>query len=1701
MSDDALQRRKQLLLQRLREQQLVEPETEPAPVRPPNEPGPLSSPQQRMWFLQSRYPADTTLNVCIAYRLEGSLDVPQLRAAFDTVVARHEVLRSTYRTAEDGTPVQVPHPDSGVSWHEHDLTERSAEGRERGVELLARREFGRPFDLENDRPLRVNLARTGREEYVLVLVAHHIAWDNDSWPVFFTELNAAYRQEELPALRAQYLDVALGERDGDVADEAYWREQLKPLPERVELPGQASADRDASHQADKVVRPVGTELIDEVAALGRELGATPFMVLLAAFQAVVSRYTAAADFLIAVPVTDRRGARAQELIGYFGNTVLIRARPGQTQSFADLVRATRETCTNAYTHQGLGVEQVVRVVSPGRSTGGDGLAELVQLSFSTRGSANDFELPGVSVRELDLNSQVAQEPLGLMVVLDEGRPRLELTYQVERLGRELATQLLDHYLGLVGEAVRDPRRSLRELDMIGPAGRADILASSHGPIVATAPTTLVELLEQQAAATPDRVAVIAEDGELGYRTLHERANRMAHWLIAQGLGPEQLVALRIATSVEFMVAALAVLKSGAAYLPVDPAYPADRIDYLLTDARPRLIIDAEAVVAAEEAAAGLPTTNPTDAQRRAPLRPANIAYVIYTSGSTGKPKGVPVPHDAIADHMVNFAEEWRADTGADTRAPDRVLQTTSVSFDASLADTFLPLIGGACVVIPKPGAFRDIRYVAELVARHDISILHMVPSILATFLRLPEANDWRALRHVPVGGEALPGEVADRFATQFDAELRNHYGPTEAVVCSTSMPVEGPQGPRIVPIGYPNRNVYIYLLDDALRLVPPGVVGEIYIGGLQLARGYLDRPAGTAERFVADPFRPGERLYRTGDLARRTPAGEIEFIGRADEQVKVRGFRIELGEVEAAVADHPAVERCVAIVTEHESLGPVLAAYLVPQEGTEPDVGQVRAFVAKVLPEHMVPAAFAVIDDIPLSAHGKLDRRALPAPVVTVARSYREPQSPTEIRVAGLYSELFDVERIGADDSFFELGGHSLLAARLVAMVRAAFGIQVDVRAAFENPTVAGLAAHLVARYAEQFGGDLDEVTPGELGTVPAAAQPTKRDRPERLPLSYAQRALWLRRKLEGFYAWENFRFAVRFEGALDLEALRAAVADVLGRHSALRTVIQEESGAAYQQIRPLGPVELPRTVLTAEDAWSREERLAAALDAESAHVFELATGPLYRLRLFVLDEQTHVLSVLIHHLVTDRESCRVFLDDLALAYRARLGGAAPGWPELALEFADFAVWQRETFDRVPGRDQLGDSDYGARQLDYWRTALEGLPVEIAIAHDHQRPARLGFAGTSASRTLPATTWRALGALAGSLGATEFMVCQAAAAALVHALGGGEDVAIGAAVANRPGIGTSDLVGLFADMSVLRVDLSGDPTVRTVLDRVRRSALGVLAHQDVPFERVVEALDPPRVLGRNPLFQVMLQFGQQTETSSFGDSAVVATVEAPHYDIAFLDLHFEFLVAATGELTVRAITNSALYDPPASEMFADVLAAILTAFADHSDQSLSALDVAPPDWDPARTVVRYAHDVVGSVDLADGPPVTDTERALVELLEELLEITDVGRTDGFFALGGDSVMAIQWSTRAGELGLALSPQMIFEHLTIAELAAAVDATGPAPRVEPAAEQHRHAPMSASGLSDSALAMLRESWMADGRERAGSAATEAVEDSA
>lgn len=1666
----ALDRRRELLRRRLAESGVAAQAVESAPRVQAGERRGLAPGQRRMWFMQTKDPADTSLNICVAHRMRGALDHTRLRDAVAAVIRRHDVLRTVYGVDSAGEPYQLFVEEFEVPWTAVDLTDLTGDAQDRQVRALADSEFGRPFDLAADRPLRVTLLRLGAEDFVVLLVVHHICWDDNSWEVFFAELSEYYHGRPVQGEAPQFMVVSADTEPSSDADLTYWRRALTPLPDPLELPGAASTY--SSRAARRLAVPMPAETAARIEEFAREHSATPFMVLLAAFGVLVHRYTGSRDFVTAIPVAERK-SNAEKAIGYFGNTLLLRTAVNPDDSFASHVAAVREVCLDAFGHQNVGIDEVVREVNPSRSTGHDGMDELVRLGFSMRKDASGYRLEGVDVTQLDLAAVSAQLPLSLAIATESSGTIVEFEYQTDVLPQWLVGQLLVHYQRLLADGLSRPEETLARLELFDAEEHSALLDQSHGVLTRPSAATLVDLLDAAARATPEALAVVSDDVELTYELLQQRSNRFARWLVAQGAGTEDVIALQMSTSVEFIVAMLGVLKSGAAYMPIDPALPEERIEYLIADAKPRIVMRPQEFRVAEAAATGLVDAPITDADRLRPLLPDNLAYVIYTSGSTGRPKGVAVAHAAIAEHVVSFTAEWSM------TADDRMLQSTSVSFDASLADILCPLSLGAQLVIPKPNPFSDIGYVADLVRRRGVTVLHMVPSLLGSVLLLPEARELRGLRHVPVGGEALPGEVADKFATMFDAELRNHYGPTEAVVCSTYMSVRGPQGNSIVPIGRPNQNVYAYVLDQALKLVPAGVVGELYLGGAQLARGYRARPVLTAERFVADPFGSGGRLYRTGDLVRRNARGELEFVGRADEQVKVRGYRIELGEIEAVIGADPRVGHCVATVVDDPQVGPLLAAYVVPAGGTrEIDLDELRARAQEALPAYMVPTAFAVIPEIPLTTSGKLDKRALPTPDALTERAFRLPVTPTERRMCAIYLHLFGKERVGLDDSFFELGGHSLLAARLVAQIRAQFGIDLTVRAVFDRPTPAGLAEQLVTYFREEFEIELDELDLDESDEMEAAPQDGRPDlvaaeRPERLPLSSSQLSMWFECQMEGVTDIGNMWLALRFDGPLQTPALIAALNDVVVRHEALRTNIAIHEGAPYQIVHPSRELAVP--ILR-----SSPEGLSDTLAELRHHIFGLETESLIRPAIIELSAQEHVLALVVHHIVVDHASFTVIVDDLIAAYRARLESQAPQWDPQPVQYADYVLWQRDAF--------APDSEFGQAEVNFWRQQLAGVPTEIAVAHDRARPQILGKRGEVAKFVMEPERRQALTRMAEQRGVTEFMVYQAALAVVLHRLGGGTDIVIGSPVAARVHPHVAKLVGLFANMVALRNDLSGDPSLRSVLERSRDATLNAHAHQELPIEKLVEAVNPVRSLSWNPLFQTMVNFrGADWGTAARDVTVSGETTVVPlpmEVDVSYLDLNFALNVTPSGGLDVSVVANADLYDHETTRMIAQALDTAFDAFVNNQESRVSEIVLLPAD-----AMAQLMAPPAAAVEPVTTPSVEgseETKLVLISILEELLEISDVDPEDNFFALGGDSVISIQWSTRAAERGLAMTPQMVFECATIAQLAGAVDA---ADRVVTEGDSHlvtppvQSAPMSASGLSADALAELTASWQA------------------
>ncbi|HEX9936884.1 MAG TPA: amino acid adenylation domain-containing protein, partial [Longimicrobium sp.] len=1014
-----------------------------------------------------------------------------------------------------------------------------------------------------------------------------------------------------------------------------------------------------------------------------------------------------------------------------------------------------------------------------------------------------------------------------------------LEYATDLFEPATAQRMLAHLERVLEQVAADPDARLSQLELLGGAERALVL-EEWNRTTAEYPAELCihELFEAQAARTPDAVAVLLEGRELTYAVLNARANRLAHHLRALGVGPDARVAIAVERGPEMVVGLLSILKAGGAYVPLDPAYPADRLRYMLEDSAPAALlvqsslapsfagVDVPSVVldAGAPAWAGEPETNPGCAE----LRPDHLAYVIYTSGSTGRPKGVLIEHRSLVNHTA-----WQAGAfgiGAD----DTVLQRTSISFDASAWELWTPLATGARLLLLPPGAEKDPGAIGRVIGEGGATIAQFVPTLLQAVLgALPEGGSLPC-RIVFCGGEPLPASLVEEARAAGAGEVVNLYGPTEATIDSTAHACGRLEDRRAPSIGRPIANARIYVLDARGEPVPVGVAGELYVGGAAVARGYLGRPVLSAERFVPDPFsgETGARMYRTGDRARWTADGTLEFLGRTDHQVKIRGFRIEPGEVEAALRRHDGVRECVVVAREDPG-DRRLAAYVVAAGPDAIDAAVLREHLRRSLPEHMVPGAFVVLDRLPLTPNGKVDRKALPAPELASAEeTYVAPRTPVEEMLAGIWAEVLRLERVGVRDNFFELGGHSLLAMRVVSRVRAVFDVELPLRAVFEGPTVARLAVRV------------EEMRRAELPVLPPVA-PVERTGPQ--PLSFAQERLWFLHGLKPESAFYNVAAVVRLSGALDAAALERALDEVVRRHESLRTTFRESGGAPVQVIAPHAGLSLPVEDLSGLGEEEREAAAGRRAEEEAARPFDLAAGPLFRPALLRLGADDHVLLLCMHHIVSDEWSTEVLFREMAALYAAFREGRPSPLAELPVQYADYASWQREHL-----RGEVLE-----RQLAWWRERLAGAPALLELPTDRPRPAAQSFRGATLPAALPAGLLARVEALGRGAGATRYMVLLAAFQVLLAKYSGSDDVVVGTPVAGQTRREVEELIGFFTNTLVLRTDLSGDPTFREVLRRVRETTLGAWEHQDVPFERLVEELRPERSLSHSPLFQVM----------------------------------------------------------------------------------------------------------------------------------------------------------------------------------------------------------------------------------------------------
>ncbi|WP_159074400.1 non-ribosomal peptide synthetase, partial [Streptomyces dioscori] len=1427
---------------------------------------PLSFAQQRLWFLHQLEDASPVYNIPTVLRLTGEPDPVALRLALGDVVARHESLRTVF-TEADGTPVQtVLPPDTPVPFTALDVPADR-------LEAAVGTAVGHRFDLTARIPVAAWLLRRADTPAdpvsVLVLVIHHIASDGWSLGPLLRDLSRAYAARvggdapALPELPVQYADYAVWQREllGDPGDPdsplatqtRYWKDALAGLPDQVGLPGDRPRPAIASRAGATIDVPIGPRTHARIVAAARAAGVSVFMMFHAALAGVLTRLGAGTDIPIGSPVAGRADEALDESIGFFVNTLVLRTDTSGDPAFGELLRRVRETALSAYVNQDVPFEQLVEALNPSRSLARHPLFQIMLVL--QKDVEAGLDLPGLdAVRELPPRT-TARFDITVSLLerhTPDGAPdgiRCRVEYSTDLYDRSTIENLIGRWVRLVDAGAADPARRLGEIDLLSPDERLQVL-TRWNDTSATVPDVPVHVLfERQAARTPDAVAVVFEDRAVTYAELNAGANRLARRLVELGAGPERIVALTLPRSVEMVVALLAVMKSGAAYLPIDPEFPDDRVRYMLDDAgpvclltlseaaahqdtegTPRLVLDDPLTADSLRPYAG---HDVVDAERTAALTPAHPVYVSYTSGTTGRPKGTVVPHRGVTNRLVWMIERY----GLSPR--DRVLQKTPYGFDVSAWEFFCTLASGATLVVARPGGHRDAEYVAGLIRRERVTVAHFVPSMLRSFLNRSAPEDLPDLRAVFCSGEALTADLQTQFHATFSASLHNFYGPTEASIEVTAWdcPRAAPDGAP--PIGAPITNVRVYVLDDTLHPVPPGVAGELYLAGVCVTRGYLGRPVLTADRFVACPFGgAGERMYRTGDIVRWRADGNLEYLGRADHQVKIRGFRVEPGEVEAELAAHPAVTEALVLAREDQPGDPRLVAYVVTAEADDELPSVLREFLRTRLPEHLVPAALVRLAAIPLTPSGKADRNALPAPdYAAAAGAGGAPRTGREEQLRELVAEVLGLAEgsVGVDDGFFDLGGHSLLATRLVARVRTVLGVELSVRSVFEAPTVAGLARRTVSA--------AERVQP-ELRPVP---------REPHMPVSFAQQRLWFLGQLDGQSAVYNIPVVLRLTGGLDVTALRDALTDVVGRHESLRTVLTEIEGTPRQLILPADePFPLSVT-----DVGPGDE--AAAVQEAIGHRFDLAAEIPLRASLLRVADEERLLVLVMHHIAGDGWSITPLLRDLSRAYAARLARTEPDWPRLPVQYADYSVWQRRMLGEIDDpRSPI------ARQTDYWAEALAGLPEQVGLPGG-PRPAVESLSGATVTFDIGQDLHARVLDTARSTGATVFIVAQAALAALLTRLGAGNDIPIGTPVAGRTDDALDELVGFFVNTLVLRTDTSGDPSFTDLVHRVRDRALSAYANQDVPFERLVDVLNPRRSRAHHPLFQIMLVLQNNAE--------------------------------------------------------------------------------------------------------------------------------------------------------------------------------------------------------------------------------------------
>ncbi|MEG3938620.1 amino acid adenylation domain-containing protein [Microcoleus sp. S36b_A3] len=1487
--------------------------------------------QKEIWIsAQMEDDANCAYNESMSLRLVGNLDLEALRYSIQELVARHEALRLTF--SPNGTilciaascEIDIPLIDLSMM---SDSPTQFAQ--------LQQQEVGQSFDLVRGPLFRAKIVKLQGQEYIVMLTAHHIICDGWSWGVLLPDLGVLYsaRKQGVVANLSESIRFSeyafLQEQEADSsemkADEAYWLKQFSSSPPILDLPTDRPRPPLRTYKAAREDWPLDAALVKNLKRLGAKSGCSFLTTMLAAFEILLSDLCGQDDLVVGMPAAGQSVSGCTQLVGHCVSLLPLRTHIEREKSFIDYLRNRRSLVLDAYEHQKISFGSLLKTLTLPRDSSRIPLVSVVfNLDMGLKSEQLTFD--GLQVEYFSNPRSSENFELFINALESGGKLVLECQYNTTLFDAETVRRHLAEFEQLLLSIVADPTQPLWQLALL-PAAEQQLLATwnnTQKPYPEN--QCLHQLFEAQVERTPEAVALVFGTGRLTYRELNTKANQLAHYLQKLGVGPDVLVGICLERSLDLIVALFGILKAGGAYVPLDPAYPQERIEFMLSDAQVAVLLTQEKLLAEIPKSDAHPVCLDKDGNAIADQKsenpidhcsPANLVYILYTSGSTGRPKGVAIEH-----HSPVALVDW-AQTVFTPEQLTGVLASTSICFDLSVFEIFLPLSCGGKVILAE-----NALHLPTLPAAGEVTLINTVPTAIAELLKMGIPKQ---VNTVNLAGEPLSNQLAQQLYQQNIQYVFNLYGPSEDTTYSTYALVE--IGTNKSPaIGKPIANTQIYILDSHLQQVPIGSSGEIYISGAGLARCYLNRPDLTAEKFIPNPigekFHTTNRVYKTGDLGRYLPDGNIEYIGRIDNQVKIRGFRIELGEIEAVLADQQLVKTVAVIAREDRPGDRRLVAYLVLNQtnvNTEQKQALVQSWrngIQHKLPEYMMPAAFVILESMPLTPNGKVDRRALPAAPSTLETetesSFVAPSNSVEEAIASIWCEVMGIERIGIHQNFFELGGHSLMAGQIVFRLGNQLSVDLSLRTLFLAPTIAGLATEV----SKQLRGSDSEETSSPLPSVV---------RRQEFPLSFAQQRMWFLHQLDPESGLYNIPIALYLVGPLQIATLEQSLMEIVRRHESLRTTFPSVDGDPVQLIAPtltvtLSVIDLQALPIVKQDA--EVQRLALA---EANYTFDLTQLPLVRSTLLQLGPESHVLLVTFHHIVFDGWSIGVLMQELSTLYIAWSTGQPSPLPELPLQYADFACWQR----------QWATESVMETQLRYWKQQLSGCPALLQLPTDRPRPSVQRFRGrTELFQVNPELAGR-LNILSQQSGATLFMTLLSVFAILLSRYSGQENIVIGSPIANRTRGDIESLIGFFVNTLALRIDVSGNPTFAELIERVRDVALDAYTYQDLPFDRVVAQLQPDRNASYHPLFQVMFVL-QNAPTEQLQLPGVVVTA----LEIETVTSKFDLLLSLEeGAAGLKGLLeyNTDLFDTPTMTRMVGHFQILLEALATNPRRRISEL--------------------------------------------------------------------------------------------------------------------------------------------------------------